>query len=284
MPSKPLSVYGLNAEDMLSELEELEAIIHSTSSPEGDLPDVSSSALVRFVHGVSEEQLAEFLRAHELEERWMAFALGEKFSSLERFSSLLERLIEDRNRDFLTGLGNRRYFERALSRELELAFEFRVPLTLVILDVDDFKEINDTYGHSAGDEALKYLSEVLDRETRATDVAARIGGEEFALILSGSGLRRSETIIDRIRTNISQNAVKDPHTQAEINITVSMGAAAYRGIGWLDRDTFFQEADKVVYKAKSNGKNRVESTVVVGLKSEETAVVGREEKRFLFSG
>ncbi|MFO7816366.1 MAG: GGDEF domain-containing protein [Thermodesulfobacteriota bacterium] len=282
MPNDLLSSQGLNKRKMLDELKELEAIIKSSVRRE-DSDTEPSVALLRMVSGTSAQEIVPFLRVHGLQDRWLCLDMNEDFSGLDKFNRHLETLIRDRDRDYLTRLHNRRFFERVISREIELSAEFRVPMTLVILDVDDFKEINDIYGHSQGDMALKIIARVLKEEIRATDTAARIGGEEFALILSGSGLSRADAIMDRIRKRVMLSPVKVDKSGKEFNVTVSIGAAAYRGVGRADREMIFNAADKALYQAKSRGKNRVETTVVLGLKPEDTAVVGRDEKKFLFA-
>ncbi|MFP4169154.1 MAG: GGDEF domain-containing protein [Desulfonatronovibrionaceae bacterium] len=283
MPDKILSTYGVNEQRMFSELSELEAIIRSAVPADGSETG-GSVALIRLVHGLSEEEMHRFLKAHELADRWVPVSLSRDFPALDRFSRILKRLIQERDRDYLTGLRNRRFFERVLDREMELGREFRVPVTLVILDVDDFKDINDTFGHSVGDRVLRELAGTISSELRATDVAARIGGEEFALILSGSGKRQSEKILQRLRERISNSVLRCDRTEKDVTFTASFGAVTYRGVGETDWKTLFEAADKALYLAKEMGKNRVEIAVLTGLRTKDAAVVGREEKKFLFSG
>lgn len=283
MSDKKLSAHGVDEEEMLSELCELESIVRS-AIPGSASDSETSVALVRLMRGLSVNETRRFLEAHDLADRWLCLSLSEDFPALERFSRLLESLIRDRDRDYLTGLKNRRFFENILGRELELAWKFRVPVTVAILDVDDFKQINDTYGHSLGDRVLRDLSAILREEIRATDTAARIGGEEFALLLSGSGMRQSEKTLERVREMIARTGISYGEGGEAINFTASLGAATYRGIGQMDGDGILEFADKALYRAKEKGKNRVEISVVTGLRAKDTAVVGREEKKFLFSG
>lgn len=283
MSDKKLSAHGVDEQEMLSELSELEAIVRS-AVPGNASDSETSVALVRLMRGLSVNEARRFLEAHDLADRWLCLSLSEDFPALERFSRLLESLIRDRDRDYLTGLKNRRFFEKILGRELELSRKFRVPVTVVILDVDDFKQINDTHGHSLGDRVLRDLSAILREEIRATDTAARIGGEEFALLLSGSGMRQSEKTLERVREMIARAVISYGEDEEVINFTASFGAATYRGIGHMDGDSMFDFADKALYRAKEKGKNRVEISVVTGPRAKDTAVVGREEKKFLFSG
>jgi len=283
MSDKKLSAHGVDEQEMLSELSELEAIVRS-AIPGSASDSETSVALVRLMRGLSVNEARRFLEAHDLADRWLCLSLSEDFPALERFSRLLESLIRDRDRDYLTGLKNRRFFENILGRELELSRKFRVPVTVVILDVDDFKQINDTHGHSLGDRVLRDLSAILREEIRATDTAARIGGEEFALLLSGSGMRQSEKTLERVREMIARAGISYGEGGEVINFTASLGAATYRGIGQMDGDSMLEFADKALYRAKEKGKNRVEISVVTGPRAKDTAVVGREEKKFLFSG
>lgn len=159
--------------------------------------------------------------------------------------------------DPLTELLNRRYFEERISEEVERSKRHKQPFSLIILDIDNFKEFNDTYGHLAGDEALRNVGHVIRRCVRIIDIAARYGGEEFAIILPTTDKEDARLIGNRIREGIegiTLPVIKDEGKAAEL--TVSLGIASYPA----DASTIellINNADRALYKAKAQGKNRV---------------------------
>jgi diguanylate cyclase (GGDEF)-like protein len=159
--------------------------------------------------------------------------------------------------DGLTGLANRRHCERALATELARSERTGAPFALVLADVDRFKVVNDTHGHPAGDEILRELGARLEEGLRETDLAARWGGEEFALLLPGTGLQEALTIVERIRLDL----VGRPfvlESGIAITVTASFGVAALpqsRGA-----DELLGGADAALYAAKRGGRNRVEAS------------------------
>lgn len=155
--------------------------------------------------------------------------------------------------DPLTGVYNRFAMESSLKREIELASRFQTPLSMIVLDVDFFKNINDTYGHATGDCVLKHLTECIKDSARDSDMLFRHGGEEFMLLLNNTSREGTLQLADRIR-----QAIEDTPCicQAKsISITVSMGISGFTDND--DRDSFFERADKALYQAKEAGRNRV---------------------------
>jgi len=153
--------------------------------------------------------------------------------------------------DVLTGCYNRRSFEMQLDRELQLAARLGRPLALLMLDLDRFKQLNDTVGHDAGDNALRLLAECFRRELRAVDTAARFGGDEFALILPGADADGARIVGERLRGKIEQI-----HIPGFGQMSASLGIATYP----LDanaRTELVQHADSALYSAKRAGRNRV---------------------------
>jgi diguanylate cyclase (GGDEF)-like protein len=125
--------------------------------------------------------------------------------------------------DALTGLNNRFAFDNSLKREIGLAFRQHTPMSLIVLDIDHFKMVNDTYGHSSGDRALKCLADVVKNTLRNTDIAFRYGGEEFVLILSNTDAEAASLVAERIRIAASQVTCSDG--QRSFGFTVSLGVA-----------------------------------------------------------
>ncbi len=159
--------------------------------------------------------------------------------------------------DGLTGLNNHRSFQRVLRRELKRADRYKTDLSLVICDIDHFKSINDTYGHQFGDEVLKSIAGILEKESRKdVDIPARYGGEEFGIILGNTNVDEAREITDRIRTHIAQQVFHTTQSQP-VSVTMSFGLAGYRVHATRPED-IVKKADKALYVAKRSGRNRVE--------------------------
>lgn len=157
--------------------------------------------------------------------------------------------------DPLTGLGNRRVFMPRLHYEHQRAVRNAKVYTVAILDLDNFKIVNDRYGHDAGDKALRLLAKVMLKNCRAIDSVARIGGEEFAILLPESSADDALVALERIRHELENTPVIVAEAQA-ITITVSIGIATYRS-NISDADEVMVRADKALYAAKSAGRNRI---------------------------
>jgi len=154
--------------------------------------------------------------------------------------------------DQLTGLYNRGAFDTAMKREVDLSTRQRSPLSLIVLDIDHFKTINDNYGHSSGDKALKALAECVVETMRQSDIAFRYGGEEFTLVLSNTDLNSAELVAERIRVAVSQLTCNDG--KRDFAYTVSVGVAQLQQ--GEDSYQLFERADKALYKAKKSGRNQ----------------------------
>jgi diguanylate cyclase (GGDEF)-like protein len=153
--------------------------------------------------------------------------------------------------DELTGCFNRRSFEMQLERDLQMAARLRLPLSLILIDIDKFKDVNDTYGHEAGDQVLRVLANNLREELRGVDTAARYGGEEFAVILPQAGPEGALLVAERLRAKVESMVI--PHVG---QITVSLGVATFPSNA-SSRDTLVVTADRALYDAKHSGRNRV---------------------------
>ncbi len=161
-------------------------------------------------------------------------------------------------RDPLTGVYNRRYLFEALKNVVYNAVRYYQDFGFIMFDIDDFKKINDRFGHMVGDRVLREIGKVLKLSTRQTDVAGRYGGEEFGLICVGAGLPQCYGLAERIRKEIENLDFSD--VSKELKVTVSVGVATYSIIKDLDGDpldNIIKWADKALYKAKATGKNRV---------------------------
>jgi two-component system, cell cycle response regulator len=184
----------------------------------------------------------------------LANAFNTMAQSLEQSQAELTRLATI---DGLTGVYNRREFNRWLTLEIDRSQRECHPLSLVMVDIDHFKKLNDTYGHQAGDEALRHVGRLLKREVRPGDHVARYGGEEFAIILPNASSADAFAVAERIRASIEAQVITLSLEQSLI-FTASLGFATFI----LDQDTeetFGQRADQALYYAKHSGRNRVSS-------------------------
>jgi diguanylate cyclase (GGDEF)-like protein len=158
--------------------------------------------------------------------------------------------------DPLTGLANRRHFSQRLEEELHRARRLNKPLAVIYIDIDHFKMVNDSLGHTAGDQALRHLGEVCHQTLRDIDFIARVGGEEFVAILIDSDLPQAADAAERLRAKVSDSPVL-LNEGAPKTITISLGVAALTNTD-LHGESLLHRADQALYAAKRNGRNRVE--------------------------
>jgi diguanylate cyclase (GGDEF)-like protein len=164
---------------------------------------------------------------------------------------LFQQMQQQALTDGLTGCFNRRFFEIQLERDLHLATRMRQPVSLIMLDIDHFKLVNDTHGHDAGDGALRIIAGALREEVRGVDTAARYGGEEFAVILPQAGLEGALLVAERLRARIEKMEM-----QGVGRITASFGVATFP-MHASSRELLVTTADRALYQAKRTGRNRV---------------------------
>ncbi|MCP5245615.1 MAG: diguanylate cyclase [Burkholderiales bacterium] len=174
----------------------------------------------------------------------------EKIVQLE--SEILQ-MNEKIHEDHLTGVLNRRGLDLVFDREVARAKRQQQPVCYALLDVDNFKALNDTYGHKAGDEALVYLVNAVKNVTRSDDVVARYGGEEFVVLLPNTQLKEAVEVLSRVRRDLTKKFFL--HENKKVLITFSAGVAEYKS-GEL-QDNIFKRADEALYRAKKNGKNLI---------------------------
>jgi diguanylate cyclase len=214
----------------------------STSVQQGQLPDASAFeevlAHTRDMSGAV-SQLKDRLDTNQRE--------------IERLRAEVERARTEAMVDPLTGLPNRRAFDQHLSATLA---DVSTTACLLVTDIDHFKKVNDTYGHLFGDNVLRVVAQALKGCVAAPQVAARVGGEEFAVLLPGCALNAAQGLAEKIRTTIASSRIRRKDSHESIGqITVSLGVAARRegesADGWLER------ADQALYASKQGGRNRV---------------------------
>ncbi len=181
----------------------------------------------------------------------IGYQMAATLKHFQRFSSIQSMAIYDT----LTGLYNRRFFEEKLGIETQKSFYGNTPVSLVMVDIDHFKKVNDTLGHLDGDKALCEIASLLKTSLRKKDTVARYGGEEFVLILSGAGLEESRMIAERIRRLVENTPVQ--MGQAQINLTVSMGISNFPIHRPESKEELVKMADRALYEAKRGGRNKV---------------------------
>lgn len=186
--------------------------------------------------------------------------LVRQFIAIRDRTRLAQQLQTAAVTDVLTGLYNRRFFDEALDLEASLAVERRSPLSLIMLDIDNFKGVNDRYGHSTGDAVLAQVAEDLRRSVPGTELIARYGGEEFVCLLPGVDEGAARQYAERMRTAIRNTAVTTPDGVHTVRLTASLGVATAnrrRAADHIDVDGLIDAADRAVYRAKAAGRDRV---------------------------
>jgi diguanylate cyclase (GGDEF)-like protein len=176
------------------------------------------------------------------------------FRRLAEANRMLDQMA---NTDPLTGLPNRRRFDLQLSEEFRRARRTGAPIALILLDIDQFKRLNDKYGHPAGDGCLRRIAAVLSDTARRTgDTVARIGGEEFAIVLAASDLQQAAHVAEQIRVEVARLNIPNPDSDRGV-VTVSAGVAALWVNSGLDDRWLIDTADRALYEAKAGGRDRI---------------------------
>lgn len=196
-------------------------------------------------------------------------------SPLEYLQKIVDGLCELSLKDPLTGLSNRRHFRAMLDRTIDMVARTGDPALLLMVDIDHFKKVNDTYGHLAGDKVLQAVAKALMKCVRPMDTVARYGGEEFAVVLPNCHNYFGGTIAERIRQTLQDMPVTIGQNQ-DIRITVSIGGAYAPEWVRSTAQLWTERADVQLYRAKSEGRNRV------FLDAQQEIFVSAEEKNMLF--
>lgn len=187
--------------------------------------------------------------------------LDSRLCELEELQQQLEETNEQlklsSRKDGLTGLSNRRYFDEVYSKEWKRCLRFGEDLSVLLIDVDNFKSYNDQFGHLVGDDALREVATVLSKcIQRDVDIVARYGGEEFVVILPNTDLCGAENVADIIRRNIAACKIDHPENTPSCILTVSVGVATVKPRNGVSPESLLNEADMNLYRAKDEGRNR----------------------------
>jgi len=186
--------------------------------------------------------------------RYLSLIAHQTIAQIENIR-LCERLSALAVTDPLTELFNQRYFQEHLTQEIMRASRYGHALSLIMFDIDHFKQSNDKYGHPAGDKVLKQATRVMRENTRHVDIICRYGGDEFMIILPDTDLEGAQFVADKIRKVIETQGLTEAEDGLNLNITLSGGVGAYKK--GLSKADFISEVDKALYKAKSEGRNRI---------------------------
>ncbi len=199
------------------------------------------------------------------------FVRGVRTDFLEHFAAVvaicienginLERLKRQGLTDTLTAINNRRFFDQRIIEEVDAAGRSGKPLSCMLLDVDFFKRVNDTYGHQVGDLVLREVASIIRAQLRGSDVLSRYGGEEFSALLSNTDIDEAEEVAERIRRGVEERVFDVPDFDP-FNITISIGVATLKAgantsLDKKSADVLIGQADRVLYDAKANGRNQV---------------------------
>jgi diguanylate cyclase (GGDEF)-like protein len=172
----------------------------------------------------------------------------------KKLEELQNKLQEQAHRDPMTNLYNRRYFHEVSSSIFQIVQRDDHHISLIMIDIDNFKRINDTYGHAVGDEVIKKLASLLERNVRKSDIVSRFGGEEFVILLPSTDLKGAQKIASKIREAVEEILIVAD--ESVIRFTISLGLADIRSSD-QNIEAILNRADKALYKAKESGKNRV---------------------------
>ena len=174
----------------------------------------------------------------------------------ERLRDNVQMSIEAAITDALTGLHNRRYMETHLASLVEQAHARGKPLTVLVLDIDFFKKVNDTHGHDAGDDVLREFALRLKKSIRGIDLACRLGGEEFVVVMPDTDMAVATMVAERLRRRIAADPFPIHKGERKVAVTISIGLAALAGPDDAAANVL-KRADQALYKAKRDGRNRV---------------------------
>ena len=251
MVKKLVKIADVIEQKLAEVIHTLEGHTNSIKNHEEELEEESAKApqeLQKYLKKILDE-LEILKRENEL----LTSEIRKYHSDVIRLQGELMTARTEAEIDFLTGLVNRRRFERALLEMINDYQTMHYPFGLILLDVDNFKQINDKYGHTAGDQVLKEIALILKTFLRANNIPARIGGEEFAILVPGATAKEAKIIAERLRSAIQNRTFST--LEDEIKVTASFGVTSVREDDTVD--TIFARVDKALYKAKNEGKNQV---------------------------
>ena len=273
--------HPISSEALLQELDTLRDAVMSISAEHKQSPKLL--AIVRLLSGFDRQDWTELAEKFSLGQ-WLALDLHN--SSTQNLCALYEEMQDlafQKDHDPLTSLPNRRMFLRNLEVEIQRRERYNADLSVASIDLDRFKNVNDTYGHAVGDEVLKRLGAHLLSSKRPYDTAARMGGEEFALLLPGASSMRANAIVQRILNEFRETPFYAPNGE-KFFVTFSAGITSIKDGFSHDLEDILAAADKAMYEAKNSGRNRIVTSLLSNEDLEKKSMVQSNEKHFLFTG
>jgi diguanylate cyclase (GGDEF)-like protein len=196
-----------------------------------------------------------------------------------RLQSQVDELAELVSQDPLTGLYNVRHFKQILPQIMERARRMRHVSCLIMMDLDNFKSVNDNWGHEVGNLALKQTAEILTQHVRMIDTVCRYGGEEFAIVLPDTQLRQGVYVAERIHTSLEETPLT--FVDSEVRLTASLGIEVYDSDTQVTPQALIDAADRFLYQAKNDGRNRIAHRDLADVES--STAVSQEEREALFT-
>jgi diguanylate cyclase len=262
-PSTAAAAAGPNLETLEMVRALLQVMTRANAGLHADLTrftDESSSLLAQVDGRQDPQAIEELFKAMTASSTWLLSQVDSARTELETTREQLKRVHDDLERaqelaisDPLTGLPNRRALDAVLSREIARARRHKTQLCVAVLDVDHFKRINDAHGHAVGDRALVHLANTIKGGVRETDVLARLGGEEFVLVLPDTPLAGAEFTLNRLLRR--SQATSLPHEERPITVAFSAGLALWQPNEAAEE--ILQRADQAMYRAKAGGRGQV---------------------------
>lgn len=282
--AEPETLPGIDCDGLDQELlAELQGVIKVLSDRVSKPEDKKKAVLVaRLVEGISADEWLALARENDLLS-WLALPLASDAArAVSTLTDTLDKLVFQRDHDPLTGLANRRYMERFLRTEMERASRTNGSMSLIMLDLDHFKRVNDTYGHLCGDKVLQKLGSFLVHSQRSYDLAARYGGEEFVVILPGISFIRARAMAERLLSKFCEIEFKcEAHEPFQMTFSGGVAGLTPKTGYKISLEELIKMADDALYTAKRNGRNRI--VVSEGAVEAVTdTMVMAEEKQFLF--
>lgn len=235
----------------------MESSMGSRSWPLGVLYPAAGVAVAVFI-GAGLLVMRSALDDPQLLDAYLVMAVGLSFAVCGRVLGRREDALSEASlQDSLTSLGNRRSFEKRMKRELRRAVETDMPLSLLALDVDPLKRLDDRNGHDAGDEALRLLGEVLRATCRSRDLPAHFGGDAFVVVMPRTSAQEAAVLAERVRARFRRAADDTLAPEVAASVSVSIGAADLACLDSREPGALFAAADRALYLAKSGGRDRV---------------------------
>jgi diguanylate cyclase len=248
---------------VIGEIDDVMTLITEALGMSAGYEDSLSSASQKLAVAQDRDQLKPIVESllqstHEMRDTNKALEnrLSLSKTEISNLQQSLEAIRAESLTDPLTGLGNRKYFDRSIEMTVQNALANGEPLSLLMFDIDHFKSFNDSYGHLTGDQVLRLVGMSLKQTIKGQDITARYGGEEFAVVLPDTALRQALTVADHIRRAVMAKELKKKSTGEILGrVTISVGVSMLKPGD--DTDSLIERADACLYAAKRNGRNRV---------------------------